>query len=90
MQEENDEEVHDLRERLCTLRHVAVEIRDTLEDQNQRLGGHDTLMQKSIRKINSSIRKISQTGKHRFNANFYMVLAMLFLVLLFYFLFVAS
>lgn len=89
MQAENEEEVHDLRTRLRTLRHVAVEIKDVLENQNKKLENHDSLMQRSIKKINTSIRKISLVGRRRFNANVYMVLAALLLLVLFYVFFIA-
>lgn len=86
---EGDDEVQDFRARLKTLQNVAIEITSVLEDQNKKLEDNDTLLQRSITRVQGSLRKMSQMGTKRFNANVYLILAALVLVVLLYLLFIA-
>lgn len=85
---EEEEEIHDFRARLKTLQHVAIEITSVLEDQNKKLEENDTVLQKSVRKISHSLKKMSRIGGKRFNVGMYLVLSTLLFVVLFYILFI--
>ncbi|TBU05035.1 hypothetical protein CWI37_0057p0060 [Hamiltosporidium tvaerminnensis] len=87
MDESDIQESKEIRERLKRLTHIALDIQKEAESHYKDLESNQSGLDKSMVYVNKSLAKIRNLAKRKFNHTFYLIIATVFLVMLFYILF---